>query len=237
MKQTIIGFGVLALFLIAAAFLLPWRNVNWGKISFIPAELISVTGEAKSQQKNQIASFTAGVNIFNDKKEVAVDEVNKKINELIDSVKKFGIPTEDIKTQNMSVYQQQDPMMPGQKRPTTQGQWVVNNSIEITLRDADKAQELADLLNSSGANNVYGPNFRMDDTNKIENTLFDGAMKDARKKAELIAKASGRKLGKVMSVSEGSGGSNIYPMYDMKAAVEPGSATVSKSLNVSFELE
>jgi uncharacterized protein YggE len=68
--------------------------------------------------------------------------------------------------------------------------------------------------------------------------------KDAREKATLIAKASGRKLGKVVTVNDGGTVSNIYPMYrSIKAAdgmgggavSEPGSATVSKSMTVVFE--
>ena len=47
-------------------------QMNWGKVRWLPAEIVTVTGEAKSQQKNQIASFTAGVDAVNDKKEEAV---------------------------------------------------------------------------------------------------------------------------------------------------------------------
>jgi len=73
--------------------------------------------------------------------------------------------------------------------------------------------------------------------------LFDEAMKNAKEKAEAVAKSSGRKLGKVLSVTEG-GTSNAYPvMYAAKdsmgggASVEPGSSTVSKSVTVVFELK
>lgn len=98
--------GILILVIIAA-FVLPWRNINWGKLSF-QGETVVVTGESKTKQKNEVASFSAGVNVIKEKKEEAVDEVNKKINELITSVKDFGIPDEDIKTQSMSIYQQQE---------------------------------------------------------------------------------------------------------------------------------
>jgi len=229
------GMIVVLVVVVLALFLLSMKNIEWGKLRWLQAETITVTGEAKSTQKNQIASFTAGVNIIKDKKEDAVNEVNQKINDLIKAVKNFGIPEADIKTQNVSVYQQQE---------INNKQWVVNNSIEITLRDVDKANQLTDLLNASGANNVYGPNFRMDDTSAVEKTLYDGAIKDAKDKAEIIAKAAGRKLGKVIDVSEGAGGTNqIYPMMAKSdaavgggAATEIGTETVSQSLTVVFEI-
>jgi uncharacterized protein YggE len=220
-------------------FFLTVRNIEWGKVRYLQSETVTVTGEAKTTQKNQIASFNAGVNVIKTNKDEAVTEVNQKMDALIKAVKSFGIAETDIKTQNMSVYQQQDP-----SQPKVNGNWSVNNSVEITLRNIDKVNELTDLLNKSGANNVYGPNFRIDDTNSIEKTLYDAAIQDAKDKATLIAKASGRKLGKVIVVNDGGTVSNIYPMYNSLktadgmgggAVSEPGSATVSKTLTVSFE--
>jgi uncharacterized protein len=203
-----------------------------------------VSGEAKTQQKNQIATFTAGVDAVNDSKDVAVKEVNTKMESLTIAAKNFGISPADIKTQNLSYYQSEEAYWDNGVQKTRKGQWRVSNSIEITLREIDKASVMADMLASSGANNVYGPNFQFDDTSKIENTLFDEAIKNAKEKAEIIAKSSGRVLGKVMSVSEGASSSNVYPMYASKGAeggggapVEVGSGTVSKSVTVVFELK
>lgn len=227
------GVAVLILVIIAA-FVLPWRNINWGRIQF-QGETVVVTGESKVKQINEVASFSAGVNVVNANKEQAIAEVDKKINELIDSIKAFGIASGDIKTQNVSLYQQQDPNL--------SPKWVVNNTVEVTLRDVTKTQDLMNLLNKSGANNIYGPNFRIEESNETEKSLFDSAITDAREKATIIAKSAGRKLGKVVNVSEGSGGT-VYPMYSMKAdglgggaAAEPGTSTISKTLVVSFELK
>lgn len=239
MKKIIVG----AVVVFAAAYFLPWKNINWGKITWEQGNTVTVTGEARTQQKNQIASFTAGVNAVNDKKEEAVKEVNTKAEALVKAVKDFGIAEQDIKTQNMSVYQNEEMYWDGGVQKSRKGQWRVDNSIEITLRNVDNANKLADVLTSTGATNVYGPNFRMDDTNKIETGLFDEAIKNAREKAEAIAKASGRNLGKVITVNEGNSTAGVYPMYALKdgmgggAATEPGSATVSKNVTVVWELK
>jgi hypothetical protein len=183
--------------------------------------------------------------VIKEKKEETIEEVNKKINELIDSVKAFGISTDDIKTQSMSVYQQQEqPMYLSSGNPSKVDQWVVNNTVEITLRDVAKTQELIDLLNKSGANNVYGPNFRIEETSDSEKDLVTEAIADAKEKAEIIAKAAGRRLGKVVNVNEGYGGTS-YPMYSSikadglggGASAEPGTSTISKTLTVTFELK
>ncbi|MEI8068075.1 MAG: SIMPL domain-containing protein [Candidatus Shapirobacteria bacterium] len=228
---------IISVLIIVAIFVLPWKNVNWGKFNLNQTEQVMVTGQSKVKQKNQVASFSVGVNTIKSKKEDAVTETDKKINELIQSIKGFGIPTEDIKTQNVSVYQQEKTNL------TSKQDWVANNTIEIVLREVDKANSLVNLLNSSGATNVSGPNFSLEDSAQTDNqkSLIDSAIADAREKADLIAKASGRKLGKVINVSENSGGN--YPIMDSlsvsnaKADLEPGTSTVTKSLTVSFELK
>lgn len=230
----IIGTVVLVLIL---AWIVPWSRINWGRITWQQAEVVTVIGEAKSQEKNQLANFSAGVISQNMDKNKAITEVNTKMDDLVKSIKEFGINAADIKTQSLSYYQEPR----GGQNP---GQWQVNNTIEIILRDINKASDLADLLAKSGANNVYGPNFTMDDTNTPEKSLYDAAIKDAKDKAESIASASGRKLGKVISVTDG-GASNVYPMYAQKAdlgmgggaVTEPGSTTVYKNLTVVFELK
>jgi uncharacterized protein len=226
-----------------AAFLLPWRKISWGKFEMTPTQTIVVVGEARSQQKNQIATFTAGVDAVNDNREVAVKEVNTKIEALIKAVKDFGIKNEDVKTSNLSFYQNEESYWDSGVQKTRKGQWRVNNSIEIVLREIDKASKLADILSASGANNVWGPNFTMDDTREIEKTLFGEAMQNARDKAEIIAKSAGRKLGKIYGVTEGSSGSAYVPYKTMDAGggggapIESGSGLVSKSLTVVFEVQ
>ncbi|HOY61259.1 MAG TPA: SIMPL domain-containing protein [Candidatus Woesebacteria bacterium] len=232
--KKIIGTVVLVLILV---WIVPWSRVNWGRIIWQQAEVVTVNGEARSQEKNQLANYSAGVMAQNMDKNAAITEVNTKMEDLIKSVKDFGIKEADIKTQSLSYYQEPK----GGQNP---GQWQVNNTIEIILRDIGRSSDLADLLAKSGANSVYGPNFMMDDTNEAEKGLYDAAIKDAKDKAESIARASGRTLGKILSVSDGAAGSNvIYPMSARDGAggggmsVEPGSTTVYKNLTVTFELK
>lgn len=229
--------------IIAASFLLPWKNINWGNFKLLSQETVTVVGEAQSQEKSQIASFSAGVSVIGDDKEKASNDVNQKVQAISDAVKTFGIAPADIKTQNLSIYQAEETYYDNGVQKQRPGQWRVNNTVEITLRNIERASDLADLLTKSGATNVYGPNFTMDNSRPAENALLDDAMKDAKEKAETIASSSGKKLGKVVSVIEGNSGSRIYPLAATMegkgggAAVEPGSQTVQKSLTVTFELK
>lgn len=228
------------------SYLFPWKNIDWGNVTFATQKSIAVTGTSETKVSNQIASFSAGVNAYNDNKETAIKEVNDKIASIITAVKTFGVPAEDIKTQSLSIYQNSDFVYEGDRQKQKPGQWNVSNTIDIKLQDITKASDLASLLASTGATNVYGPNFSLDDkkTRDSEKALLSEAIEDARSKADIIAKSSGKKLGGIITVSE-SGSYTPSPIYRMDsgmggggaAPVEPGSSTIQKTVFVTFEVK
>lgn len=247
MKNFLGIVGVIIL-LIASCLFLPWEHINWGKISILPAATITVTGEAKADEMPQIANFSASVSVFNEVKQTAVNEVNSKMDQLIKDLKTFGIDPKDIQTQQVSVYEINNEaeimMYPSRPRVQSKG-WQASNSVTIILRNIDKASGLTDLLQSSGVTNVSGPNFSLDDTVLIQTDLLAKAIANARGKAEKAAKAGGRKLGKMITVSEGYS-YNPRPMYALggakmdtavSAPVEPGTERLSQTATVVFELK
>ena len=239
-----LGLGT-ALAVLALLYFFPWRNITWGKVVMSPERMVTVSGTAQSKEKNQIANFSAGVNSVNDSKDVAVKEVNDKIAVITQSIKDFGVDAADIQTQSMSVYQRQDSVYENGVQKSKPGQWDVNNTISVTLRNVEKAAAMADLLTKSGATNVYGPNFTLDTSKKAEDSLMADAIADAKVKAEAMAKASGTTLDKVISVAEGGNSSEIYPLMSAKAegmggggsSVEPGSTSISKTVTVVWSLK
>jgi uncharacterized protein YggE len=237
--QQIISIVVLAFLVGLGSMFLP----SWGRFELKPTRTVTVVGEAKSQEKSQIAIFSAGVNAFNDDKNAAVNEVNKKVEAIITAVKEFGIVPDDIKTQSLNIYQNQEQYYEEGRQKYRPGQWNVSNTVEIKLRNVDQAAGLAGLLTKSGANNVYGPNFTFDDTSEQATALFDAAIQNAKEKAMKVAAGSGAKLGNVLSVTEAGASQQPVPLYARMEGggggvpIEPGSGTVSKSVTVTFELK
>ena len=216
--------------LVYLLFLAPWNK-----------GIITVTGSSKMDQAPQIATFYATVTVSDDDKQKAVDLVNSKMTELLASLKSFGIPEADIQTAQVSVSENQNSeILVYPPRDLDVKKWTATNSITIKLRDTAKASGLADLLNVSGATNVSGPNFTIEDTKASDAKLLAEAVADAKTKALSMAKAGGRILGKMTSVME-SGGIYPYPMAltAEKASgvpIEPGVETLTKSVTVTFEL-
>lgn len=249
MKQTIIKTVVILLIIGLFSLLFPWKMISWGKITTEQENVVIVTGYADQSSVNQTATFSVGVSQTNADKQKAVDMVNNEIASIIEKVKGFGVDEKDIKTQSLSIYQNQESYTDSfgayKSKP---GDWSASNTIDIkyTFENKDKVTDLTNLLASTGATNVWGPNFSVDNDQSMEaqKTLLDAAIKDAREKATIIAQSSGRRLGKVVSVNENSSyGSPVMPMYDRAMGgggggyVEPGTSNIAQTVTVVFELK
>jgi len=215
--------------------------IEWGSFSVAPGRTITVYGTSQEKRANEIASFTAGVNEVNADKQTAVDQVNQSVDAIINDLKEFGIAEEDIKTQNISINRIDDAY--NLNNPSQEVRWAANNSVEVTLREAGRASELAHLLARSGATNGYGPNFQLHNENRSETELLQSAIEDAKTKAEQLATNAGASLGEILTIDESmSQNSPIVPMFESRGLggggtpVEPGTSTVSRTVMVVFEL-
>lgn len=235
------GLGVIVvLFILGIG--LPWANISWGRIIFDSPRTITVTGSAQREEANQLASFSAGVEAANLDKQAALTAVQQQMEKLVADLKAANIPQADIKTSNVSVWQSQDPVpMDNGRTSTKPGEWRVNNTIEVIVRDVKMTEKVLQILNSSGATNVYGPNYRADETQK-GNDLLAKAVEDARAKADAVAAAQNVSVVRVLSITEGSAAGGVFPMALKDGAggggpVLPGTSTISTSATVVFEVK
>lgn len=235
-------FGVLFALAVAAA--LYTGQIHWGSLEISPASTVTVTGTSKLDASPQIATFVATVSVSDDNKDKATNEVNTKMAELISSLKSFGIAESDIQTAQISVYENVEPEIAiYPPRPTNVKKWQASNTVTIKVRDTSNVSKLADLLNGSGATSVSGPNFTIDDTTASDAELLTRAVADAKSKAEALAKSGGRRLGRMITVTEGYS-SQPYPLYaavgkadsSVSTPVEPGTQTLTKTVTVIYEL-
>lgn len=235
--------GLLGFFLVAWLLLMVADKVGLGLTSILLKRSITVSGSANRQQANQLASFNATVSTKNADKAVAVSEVTKKSEKLIADLKQFGIADNDLKTQSLNIYREQSPYWEDGVQKYRDGDWNANISVDITLRDISKSGELTDLLAKSDTSNIWGPNYSLNESEPEKAELLKQAFDSAKGKADSLAGGMGLKVGKVLSVVEGSGYSSpIYPLRDAAmgaggGGMEPGSTNVSTTLTVTFELK
>ncbi len=205
---------------------------------------ITVVGIGKVTGKPDIAHVTVGIETQAPSLQTAVDENKAKMTVLLDTLKKLGIADKDIQTSNYSVYTERvTPPTPGAEVSADQMIYHVTNQVDVIVRDVNQLGDVLDQAVAAGANNIYGVNFSVADTAKLETDARAKAVENAKARAQELAQLNGLQLGEVLSVSEVIGGS-AYPMdFGAKGMggggtpVQPGELEMSLSIQITYAVK
>lgn len=227
------------------------HDVSSGPVVAPGNTLLTLSAEGRSTRVPDMGIFTAGVTGSGKTAGEALAANSAQMNRVIQALKRAGIADRDIQTSNLSlnpVYadmsrQPVDPLE--QQVPRIIG-YQVSNQVTVRQRDLAAFGKVIDTLVSAGANQVNGPSFQMDDPDAALDEARAEAMKKARERASLYARAAGLKVLRVLSISEGGGYVPQPPvlyaraaMADMAAAPTPvsaGEVSMNVSVTVLFEL-
>jgi uncharacterized protein len=207
---------------------------------------ITVVGVGTANGTPDVAHITVGIETQGTSVQQAVDDNKTKMTALLSALKALNIADKDIQTTNYSVYSQNDsvpsPAGKGDNGPLT---YHVSNQVDVTVRDVSKLGDVLDKVVAAGANNIYGVNFSVDDSSKLQADARTKAFADAKARAQSLAQLAGVSLGDVVSVSEFGSGSS--PIMDMKSAavglggggapIQPGDLAMSMNVQVTFAIK
>jgi uncharacterized protein YggE len=155
------------------------------------------------------------------------------------ALKGAGIDEKDYQTSRLSLQPQYAPNRSG---PSPVVGYRASNRVTVRLRDVTKVAGIIDVLVGAGANELGGINFMVSQASKLLDDIREKAIADARRKAEIYAKAAGVTLGEALNISEeGSAppvfrGKMMAPMA-AGAAVAQGEETLSVSVSVSWAIK
>jgi uncharacterized protein YggE len=211
----------------------------------LPTRTITVIGQGKAFGSPDVAYITVGIETLNESLQTAAEENRVKMAALLEAIKKLGIEDKDIRTSNYSVYTERQPVL--EPRDGTKGEvgpllYHVNNQVTVTVRDLTKLSEALDTAVTTGANNIYGVNFTVDDPSELQDAARADAVADAKARAESLAKLAGVSVGDVMSISEVIGGSvpvyydSVKGMGSSSTPIEPGQLEVQTSVQVTYAI-
>ena len=210
--------------------------------------LLSISAEGKSTRVPDLAVFSAGVVSEGKTASEALTANAAAMNRVIASLKKAGIADKDVQTSNISLNPVYGQPVVGPNGQITQEPRIVgyqaNNMVTIRSRDIKGFGKVLDALVASGANQISGPSFQITDPSAANDEARVAAMKNARARADLYARAAGLRVVRIVSISEGGGYSPPVPVYTMamKAAdaaptpISAGEVEAGASVTVQFEL-
>ena len=200
---------------------------------------ISVTGEATVSAAPDLAQIEAGVTSEAKTAREASEANNAAMGKVLQALKGAGIAEKDFQTSRLSLQPQSAPNRPG---PSAVVGYRASNRVTIRLRDVTKLANVIDTLVGAGANDIGGINFMVSNASKLLDEAREQAVADARRKAEIYAKAAGVTLGAPLSISEeGSPGPMPYRKMAVgmaaSAPVAQGEETLQMTVSVSWAIK
>lgn len=195
-------------------------------------DTITVTGLGSIEAVPNEAQMSFGIETRRPTAKAAVAANAEEMRKVINALRQAR--GREIATQWVSVY------------PVSNEQGVVDgssasNSVSATS-DVDDAAALIDAAVEAGANQVSGPGLSRSDSEELYRDALAKAVAEARARAEMLAKAAGRSLGPIASISESI--AMPYPYAERSAAafdaastpIVPGVQETTASITVTFSL-
>jgi uncharacterized protein YggE len=228
-------------FLAAALLLLPAAALAQAEPSLHGTRLdVSATGEVS--RVPDLARIGAGVVTSAPTASAAMEQNARQMAAVRAALKRAGIADRDIQTSSLSLspeYRQETngaaPQITGYR---------ASNEVTVTFRDIAASGRILDALVSQGANQINGPNLSIEHPEAPLDEARVKALATARARADLYARAAGKRVVRIVSIAEGGSSSpGPRPMYRMAVAaqdatsLDPGTQTLSVTLNVAFELD
>jgi len=243
---------VVAVFLFAFGYLC-YVNIYSKSIQPSSYRSFSVLGEGKITAIPDIAQFTFSV-ITEGGKNIATSQKDNtdKTNKAIDFLKAQGVEAKDIKTLNYSLdpryltYSCNHPESSVAPCPPSEiVGYTITQTVSVKIRDFTKIGDILSGIITNGANSVSSLSFSIDDPTVLENQAREKAISQARNNAELVAKAGGFKVGRLISIEEGYTPYYAYGMGGVKAesslspapTIEPGSQEVTVNITLRYEIK
>jgi hypothetical protein len=205
---------------------------------FPPA--ISVTGEAQISVAPDIAFVDAGVATDARTAREASEANNAAMAKVFAALKAVNIDARDVQTSRLSLQPQYAPNRSG---PSPIVGYRASNRVTVRIHDVSKVASVIDTLVGAGANDIGNVAFEVSQASQLLDDARGKAVADARRKAEIYAKAAGVTLGAPLSISEG--GAQPQPMFRAKAVapmaaaptqIAQGEETLSISVSVSWAI-
>ena len=207
----------------------------------VPPAAISVTGEANVSVAPDLAQIDGGVSTDAKTAREASDANNAAMGKVLLALKGAGVDEKDYQTSRLSLQPQYATSSKTAERPVVVG-YRASNRVTIKVRDVAKVASMIDVLVGAGANDIGGINFMVSQASKLLDEAREQAIADARRKAQIYAKAAGVTLGEPIAISEETGSTPVFRSrvaggMAASAPVAQGEETLSVTVSVSWAIK
>ncbi len=163
---------------------------------------LNLSAYGETRVTPDMATINLGVNTEAPTAAGAMQANAAQMTKVIAALKRAGIADKDVQTSNLNLSAQYDYV---QNEPPKLRGYQASNQVTIVVRDLAKLGQAVDATVSAGANQVNSINFGLSDPSAAENAARLQAVKALAAKANLYAAATGYKVQRLVTLSEGGG--------------------------------
>ena len=206
---------------------------------------ISVSGEGTVTVPPDLAQIDAGVASDAKTAKEAAEANNTAMGKVLAALKGAGTDETDVQTSRLSLQPQYAQPAPGRQAPPAIIGYRAANHVTIKVRDLTKVANVIDTLVAAGANDIGNVGFTVREPSKLLDEAREKAVADARRKAEIYAKAAGVILGAPLDITEGGTPAPMFrskmvaaaPMAIAGTPIAQGEETLSISVSITWAIK
>jgi len=202
---------------------------------------LTIYAEARTGERPDIATVTAGVVTEAPTAEAALTENARRMTAVIAAIKRSGVADRDIQTSQFSI---QPRTIYAENVPPRVTGYQATNTVSVKVRNLANVGKTVDALVQQGGNQLDGIQFGLNDPDTALDRARADALKKARARAEVYAQAVGMRVHKIIAIQEGGSVEPSRPIamlaMRMEAAesmpVQAGEVDLTANVTVMFEL-
>lgn len=211
-----------------------------------PQNTIHVNGSGTVFGTPDIAYIEIGFEIADEDLNYAFEQTSTTLYAIRDAMLALDIASEDIQTRGLSLWVDERYMDYDQE---PQRLYRLSNTFRLVIRDIERVADAIDAGVQAGANNIYGLQYGISNTQSLEDLARARAAADAKARAANLAALFGKAVGEPIHISDstnvnyGSGSARGHAGLDAAVAesggggpIEAGQFSVTVNLSVTFEL-
>lgn len=260
--------GVLLVIFLAVLSIKELKSIEYVGKDVPAVNTISVNGYGEAYAVPDVATFSFSVTETAKTVSDAQNKATTKVNSALKTVRDAGVADKDIKTTSYSInphYEYQNAVCPtpgvynsgsGSASPVycPPGRSVltgydVGESIEVKVRDLNKAGAIFASIGALNVENVNGLSFSVDNPDSVKAEARATAISKAEAKADMLARQLGVRLVRVTSfydssdqsgpVPYGLGGGEVMTLKSVAATPEvpAGQQKVTSNVTITYEIE
>jgi uncharacterized protein len=199
---------------------------------------VTVVGSGQVQGVPDTLTADVGIEFTAPDVTSAMNQTNDRQQAVINALTGAGVDRKDISTTDVSLQPQYD------SAGGTINGYRANNSIRVKIHPTDSASHVLAVIVGAGgdATRINSVSYSIADDSQLVKDARARAFQDAKNRADQYAQLSGLMLGKIISISETSGGT-APPAPPVRGGampsnvpLEPGQQTVNFSVTAVFQL-